>query len=111
MAIRVLSWVLALIFIAAGVPKILDVAQFAAQFEHFGYSPTFRHMIGVLEVAGAVALLVPGAALYGALLLLAIMVGATWTVLRAGEALAPPIIVGALLAVLAILRTLKPQAD
>lgn len=105
MAIRVLSWILALVFVAAGVPKIIGVAQVAANFEHLGYSPAFRVLIGVLEVAGGVALLVPAAALYGALLLIVIMIGAAWTVLRVGDSVAPPIIVGALLALLAVLRT------
>lgn len=59
----------------------------------------------MLEVAGGVALLVPAAALYGALLLIVIMIGAVWTVLRVGDSVAPPIIVGALLALLTVLRT------
>ena len=108
MAIRILSWILALLFIAAGVPKIIGVEQVAANFDQLGYSPTFRVLIGVLEVTGGVALLVPAAASYGALLLIVIMIGAVWTVLRVGESVAPPIIVGVLLALLAVLRTRKP---
>jgi len=108
MATRVLSWVLALVFIAAGVPKIIGVTQAVAGFEHFGYSATFRVLIGLLEVAGGVALLVPAVALYAAMLLIVIMVGAAWTVLRAGDSVAAPIIVGMLLAVFAVLRVRTP---
>jgi uncharacterized membrane protein YphA (DoxX/SURF4 family) len=104
MAQRILSWLLALLFVASGVPKIIGVAQVAAGFEHMGYSANFRLLIGVLEIAGGVALLVPPVARYGTALLIAIMLGATWSVLSVGEAVAPPLIVGALLVVLAILR-------
>ena len=38
-------------------------------------------------------------------LFVVIMIGAVWTVLRVGDSLAPPIIVGALLALLSVLRT------
>ena len=32
MAQRILSWLLALVFLAAGIPKLLGVAQIAARF-------------------------------------------------------------------------------
>jgi putative oxidoreductase len=104
MAVRVLQWLLAAVFVAAGIPKILGVAAVAENFQHFGYSPAFRLLIGALEIAGGVTLLVPAVALYAALLLIGIMAGAVWTVWRVGDSVAPPLIVGALLAVLAVMR-------
>ncbi|HUI25899.1 MAG TPA: DoxX family protein [Candidatus Kryptonia bacterium] len=104
MATRILSWLLALLFVVSGVPKLIGVAQVVAAFEHMGYSASFRILIGVLEIAGGVALLIPAVALYGAGLLIVIMIGAVWSVLRIGESPAPPLIVGALLALLATLR-------
>ena len=101
---RILSWLLALLFVASGVPKVIGVAQVAEGFEKLGYSASFRILIGVLEAAGGIALLVPAVALYGNALLIAIMIGAIWTVISAGQSVAPPIVVGALLVVLAILR-------
>ena len=101
---RVLTWLLALLFVAAGVPKLLGLGSVAADFARMGYSTGFRLLIGVLEIAGGIALLVNSIALYGAGLLLVIMVGATWTVVHAGDSPVPPIVVGALLVVLIAAR-------
>ena len=104
MPAKILTWLLALLFIAGGVPKILNLGNFEAEFIRFGYSSGFRLLIGVLEVGGGLALLVPGLALLGAALLLVIMVGATWTLVHVGDAPTPPIVVGALLALVIVLR-------
>ena len=104
MLAKILTWLLALLFIAGGIPKILNLGNFDAEFIRFGYSSGFRLLIGVLEVGGGLALLVPGLALLGGALLLVIMVGATWTLVHVGDAPTPPIVVGALLAVLVAIR-------
>jgi len=96
MAQRILSWLLALVFLAAGIPKLLGVAQIAARFEHFGYPPWFRLVIGVVEVSGGVSLLVPAVAPYGMALISIDMIGTTLTVLRVGDSPMPPLVVGAL---------------
>lgn len=103
-AVRALTWLLALLFVAAGVPKVLGLGSAATEFARLGYSTGFRLLVGVLEIAGGVALLVDPVALYGAVLLLLIMVGATWTLVAVGDPLVPPLVVGALLAVLVALR-------
>jgi uncharacterized membrane protein YphA (DoxX/SURF4 family) len=110
MAVKILSGLLALLFLVAGVPKIIGVSQAVEGFAHLGYSPTFRVLIGVLETVGGLGLLVPAVAPYAILLLLVIMGGATWTVLSVGESALPPLITGALLVVLGILRLRPPAA-
>jgi putative oxidoreductase len=110
MAVKILSWVLALLFLVAGVPKIIGASQVAAGFEHMGYSPAFRILIGVLETIGGLGLLVAAVAPYAILLLLVIMGGALWTVLSIGDSALPPLITGALLVVLGILRLRPPTS-
>jgi uncharacterized membrane protein YphA (DoxX/SURF4 family) len=48
-------------------------------FAKLGAGQWFRYLTGALEVIGGVALLVPRAAFYGAVLLAAVMVGALVT--------------------------------
>ena len=108
MAVKVLSWMLALLFLFAGVPKIIGLSQAAEGFAHLGYSPMFRVLIGVLETVGGLGLLVPAVAPYAILLLLVIMGGAMWTVLSVGESVLLPLIVGALLVVVGVLRVRQP---
>ena len=67
----------------------------------FGYSAGFCMLIGVLEIAGGDALLVRSVARYGVLLLLAIMAGATWTLVQVGDSPIPPLVIGTLLAIVA----------
>src|SRR5262245_36178738 len=98
MLAKILTWLLALLFVAGGIPKLLGIGSTDTEFTRFGYSAAFRLLIGVLEVAGGLALLVPRFAFYGTAVLLVIMVGAAWTLLRVGDAPTPPIVVGALLA-------------
>jgi uncharacterized membrane protein YphA (DoxX/SURF4 family) len=104
MLAKVLTWLLALLFVAGGIPKLLGLGSVESEFTRFGYSTGFRLLIGVLEVGGGLALLVPALALFGAAVLLVIMVGATWTLVHVGDAPTPPIVVGALLVVLVALR-------
>ena len=67
---------LALIFVPQGWAKFSDSSGWAAAFVHWGYPRWFRIAIGAIEL-GAVALLLSGrAAVYGAVLILAVMLGA-----------------------------------
>ncbi len=79
----VLLWILTILMAlgmgAAGVTKFLGDGWIRL-FEGWGYPGWFALVIGTLEVAGAVLLLVPRFAAYAASLLIFIMVGAVWTV-------------------------------
>ena len=58
-------------------------------FEGWGYARWFTYVVGVAEVGGAVAILLPRIASYAALMLLVIMLGAIWTELTRGPQLGP----------------------
>src|SRR5258708_39174592 len=68
---RIGSWtlqgILAAVFLAAGFAKLAGVPFMVELFEQIGLGQWFRVATGVVEVTGAVALLVPGLASIGAL--------------------------------------------
>jgi putative oxidoreductase len=79
-----LSGLLALLFLAAGISKFMDPAM-AQQFAHWGYADWFRTLIGVLEIGGGLALLVPRTAWQGAAILAIVTAGAVATLVRFGD--------------------------
>jgi uncharacterized membrane protein YphA (DoxX/SURF4 family) len=72
----VLQILLALIYLAAAAAKLLAVPMMVAVFEQIGFGQWFRIVTALVEIAGAVALLVPGFAGPGALWLACTMAGA-----------------------------------
>ena len=86
-----LSIVLALIFLAAGGTKLTSPDTHADAFARWGYPMWFLYVIGMVEVAGALLILVPAARFYGAVVLGMTMLGAAYTHLRADELQAVPI--------------------
>lgn len=66
----VASWtvqtLLALVFLAAGGAKLAGAAAMVDIFEQIGLGQWFRIITGLVEIAGALALLVPGYAALGA---------------------------------------------
>ena len=104
------SWILqvllALLFLAAASGKLLGNPQIKEMFEVWGYSATFVLVIGVLELAGAVGLLIPRTAGLAALGLIGVMIGAAYTHLANAEGLQVlrPLIFMALLAGVVWLR-------
>jgi len=70
---------LALAFGAAGLAKLAGVPQMVQVFEAVGFGQWFRYLTGVVEVGGAVLLLVPATGFVGGLLLAATMAGAVAT--------------------------------
>ena len=69
----------AAMFLMAGASKLAGVPAMVQMFAAIGVGQWFRYVTGAIEVAGAVLLLVPSAAAYGALALAATMVGAILT--------------------------------
>ncbi|MFQ5932882.1 MAG: DoxX family protein [Nitrospiraceae bacterium] len=88
------SILLALIFLAAGGSKLASPEAHLRTFVRWGYPGWFLYLAGLVEVAGAVLLLIPAVRFYGAVLLACTMLGATFTHLRAGEmaAVAVPLV-------------------
>ena len=71
--------VLAGVFLLAGGSKLAGAAAMVALFEAIGVGQWFRYVTGGIEVVSAVALLVPSLAPFGAVALIATMVGAVTT--------------------------------
>ena len=106
---RIGAWtvqaILTAAFLAAGLAKLAGVPFMVGLFEQIGLGQWFRVVTGVVEVTGAVALLVPGLASIGALWLGATMIGAVAThlfVLHTNPAAA--VVLGLLNAVVVYLR-------
>ncbi|MGG3471496.1 DoxX family protein [Neobacillus pocheonensis] len=86
--------VIALIFIQAAVLKLMGVQAMIEVFNKLGYPAWFRIVIGILEISGAIALLIRSSSRYGAILLALIMIGAMISSLvkgASGEAIVPVI--------------------
>jgi putative oxidoreductase len=66
-------------FLMAGFSKLLGNEQMVGLFEAIGIGQWFRYLTGMLEVAGAILLLIPRTSGLGALLLAVVMVGAVIT--------------------------------
>ncbi|WP_395572558.1 DoxX family protein [Streptomyces sp. BK79] len=76
-ALRVVQVLLALFFaVASAGPKLVGHASAADVFAEMGWGATGMYAIGVLELAGAIALLVPVLQSVAAAALSALMVGA-----------------------------------
>jgi len=72
-AVKIISWGLRILaaaaFLAAGGAKLAGVPMMVGIFDHIGIGQWFRVATGLVEVAGAIALLVPAAVGFGGLLL------------------------------------------
>lgn len=85
----IISWMLAILlafaYLAAAVGKL--TGAFTQAFVHWGYPAWFATLIGVLELAGAIGLLIPKTLHYAVLGLTVIMLGAVYTHLANHEGL------------------------
>jgi putative oxidoreductase len=70
---------LGLMFLMAGGSKLAGVPAMVSLFDAIGLGQWFRYVTGVIEVTSGIALLVPSAAIFGALLLIPTMLGAIVT--------------------------------
>ncbi|WP_264051076.1 DoxX family protein [Methylobacterium flocculans] len=107
--LNILAWslqvLLALVFLAAGGAKLAGVPMMVEVYDFIGVGQWFRIVTGLVEVAGAIALLVPGYAAFAALWLACTMVGAIVAHLTAlPTPAAPAAVLLALTATLAWLR-------
>jgi uncharacterized membrane protein YphA (DoxX/SURF4 family) len=106
-----LQILLTALFAFAGVNKLLGLQQeMVENFARLGLGEWFRYFVGVLELTGAVGLVVPRLAAYAAVWLAAVMLGAVITHLTVqppAALAAVPAVLGGLL--LAIARARWPQ--
>jgi uncharacterized membrane protein YphA (DoxX/SURF4 family) len=96
---------LAFVFLGAGGAKLYGVPLMVEEFGHMGLGQWFRYFTGSLEVLGALLILLPSLAAFGALLLICIMIGATiMHLLVIGGSAVPALVLLALSAVVAIAK-------
>ena len=83
----VVQAILSILFVLASLGKLTSAPGVVDMFRNWGLPDGFHLAIGGLELAGAIGLLVPRLAGYAALGLVAVMLGAAGTHLKAGEGL------------------------
>jgi putative oxidoreductase len=107
-AARVALWitqiVLAAMFVFAGGSKLLGAPAMVNLFAAIGWGQWLRYLTGAIELSSAVALLIPSAAPFGAVLLVPTMVGAAIANLSLGQSPAVPLVLLLLAATVAWTR-------
>ena len=92
----VVLWVaqiaLAAMFLFAGGSKLAGAPAMVTLFNAIGLGQWFRYVTGAIEMSAAVALLIPSAALFGAILLVPTMIGAATANVFLGQSPAPPLV-------------------
>src|SRR5579863_3130553 len=78
-ALWVLQALLALAFVGAASGKLLGKPEMVALFEAVGIGQWFRYVTGLMELTGALLIVVPRTKFFGAALLSMVMVGAVLT--------------------------------
>ena len=71
-----LSGLVALAFVFVGSGKLAGTDAMVELFDKVGLGQWFRYLTGLLEVTGAIGLLIPRYAFYAAVLLVIVMIGA-----------------------------------
>jgi putative oxidoreductase len=91
-ALWVVQIALALMFLFAGGSKLIGAPAMVAMFNAVGWGQWFRYVTGAIETTAAITLLVPSAAVFGAILLIPTMIGAVATNLILGQSPVPPLV-------------------
>lgn len=81
-AVKVASTLLAVVFLLAGVTKLAGIAMTADQFVVWGYPAWFQYVIGGLETLAGVGFLRRRTRLAASAIVVVIMAGAIYTVVR-----------------------------
>lgn len=100
---------LALLYLGAGLPKALGMGPAVEGFRRLGFSDHFRVLIGVLEVSGALGLLIPRLTTWAASGLAGLMLGAVCTHLATGTPGAG-LALGGLVLLLGVARERRSEA-
>ena len=91
-ALWVTQVALAAMFLMAGGSKLVGAPAMVSLFAAIGFGQWFRYVTGAIELSAAIALMIPSAAPFGAILLVATMIGAVATNLYVGQSPAPPLV-------------------
>ena len=98
---------LALMFLMAGGSKLAGVPAMVSLFDQVGIGQWFRYVTGIIELIAGIALLIPSAAVFGAMLLIPTMLGAAAANLFLGQSPAAPLVL--LLVAAAVVWTRRNQ--
>jgi len=107
LAVRALQILLALFFaVASAAPKLVAHSSATEGFDTIGYGDWYMYLVGGLELAGAIALVVPILSGVSAMALMGLMIGAFVTQLTVfdGQNALTPAVLFVLLAVVARVR-------
>jgi uncharacterized membrane protein YphA (DoxX/SURF4 family) len=107
LAVRALQILLALFFaVASAAPKLVAHSSATEGFDRIGYGDWYMYLVGGLELAGAIALVIPILSGVSAIALMGLMTGAFVTQLTVfnGQNALTPVIFFVLLAVVARVR-------
>ncbi len=75
----ILAVLLALLFTYAGCAKLIGMRGMVQEFAQIGFGQWLRYLTGLLEVSGAIGILIPKFRFWAALQIATVMVGATIT--------------------------------
>lgn len=104
-AVWVVQILLALLFALQGITKLTSAPAWVARFKAWGYPDHFYLAVGLGELVGAILLLIPRLARFGALILMAVMIGAAAThVLHREQQVITTVILMALLVIILYVR-------
>ena len=109
-ALWVTQILLAVTFVFAGGSKLFGAPAMVSLFTAIGWGQWFRYLTGAIEISAAVALLIPGATFFGAILLVPTMIGATIANLFFGQSPAAPLVLLLLAATVAWSRRNQLQS-
>jgi putative oxidoreductase len=101
-----ITLLVAIVFTAAGGAKLIGNAGMIQEFTQIGIGQWFRYFTGILEVSGAVGILIPHFRFRAALQIAAVMAGATVANLFI---LHIPVLAGLTAALMALVLTLAWQ--
>lgn len=101
-----LTLLVAVVFTVAGGAKLTGNSGMVEEFAQIGIGQWFRYFTGILEVGGAVGVLVPTLRFRAAMLIAAVMIGATVTNLFI---LHIPVLAGLTILLMALVLTLAWQ--
>ena len=100
----VLAGIIGLVFLGSGMNKLMGSAEALTMAEGFGISAGNFKMLGIIEVSAVLLFLYPRTGILGTLLLVAYMGGAIATHLEHEQPIIAPIIISAVLWIVAVIR-------
>ena len=81
----IISVLLGAMFLFAGGTKLAGLPMHVEHFAHWGYPSWFMYVTGFIETLSAVLVVIPKTRFLGAVLVMCTMIGASVTLLRAGD--------------------------